>query len=253
MLLSAEVNLTRRTAIVTGGARGIGRAICLELARRNCNIAFNYIKSEVHAELLADELVKLGSEVFFTKTSVADFEAVLKMANEVFRRFGSIDYLINNAGLVKDRLILRMTEVDWDEVLNTNLKGAFNLCRAVSPLMVKARFGSILNITSVSGLTGNAGQVNYSASKAGLIGLTKSLAKELAGRNITVNALALGFVDTDMTRSLTPEQRATALHSIPMGRFGTVEEIARMAAFLLSDDARYITGQVIQVDGGLAI
>jgi 3-oxoacyl-[acyl-carrier protein] reductase len=175
------------------------------------------------------------------------------MVQEVKGRFGSVDYLVNNAGIIRDKLILRMSESDWDDVINTNLKGAFSFSRAVVPLMVKSRSGSILNIASVSGITGSAGQVNYSASKAGMIGLTKSLARELAGRSVRVNALALGFIDTEMTEELPADYRNQLLNAIPLGRFGTAEEIARIAAFMLSNDARYITGQVLQIDGGLAM
>jgi 3-oxoacyl-[acyl-carrier protein] reductase len=247
------VTFEGRTAIVTGGARGIGRAISLELGRCGCNIAFNYFSSEEKAAQLVRELEAMGCEVYSLKANVGDFDSANAMVQEVKGRFGSVDYLINNAGIIRDKLILRMSETDWDDVINTNLKGAFNFSKAVSPFMAKARHGSILNISSVSGIIGAAGQVNYSASKAGMIGLTKSMARELAGRNITVNALALGFIDTEMTRTLTEDYRAQLLRAIPLNRFGTVEEIARIAAFMLSDEARYITGQVLQIDGGLAI
>ncbi len=238
---------------MTGGARGIGRCISLELARRGCNIAFCYHNSKAQAAELVSEISALGCGVIAHQVRVEDFSAAQDMVQEVKRKFGTVDYLVNNAGIIRDKLILRMSESDWDEVLDTNLKGAFNFSKAVSGIMVKARFGSILNIASVSGVVGVAGQANYSASKAGMIGLTKSLAKELAGRNITVNALALGLIDTDMTQALAEEYKEAALKSIPLGRFGTPEEIARIAAFLLSEDARYITGQVIQCDGGFAI
>lgn len=240
-------------AIVTGGARGIGRAICLELARRRCAIAFTYRQSSSEAESLAAELVAMGKEAQIFKSAVEDYGAAERIVNEVKTRYGRLDFLVNNAGVIRDKLILRMSESDWDEVVDINLKGAFNFSRAAAAVMVKARRGAILNITSVSGIVGSPGQANYSASKAGMIGLTKSLARELAGRTVRVNALALGLIDTEMTRSLTDEQRSNILKSIPLARFGNVEEVARIAAFLLSEDACYITGQVIQADGGLAI
>ncbi|HEY2982141.1 MAG TPA: 3-oxoacyl-[acyl-carrier-protein] reductase [Anaerolineales bacterium] len=242
-----------RVAIITGAARGIGRAICLELARRGCDIAFNYAHSAEAAQTLASEMTLIGRRALAIQADVADYGAVEAMIRQVKEDFGRIDYLVNNAGIIRDKLILRMAENEWDEVLNTNLKGAFNFSKAVSALMVKARFGSILNITSISGVVGMAGQANYSASKAGMIGLTKALAKELASRNITVNALALGLIGTDMTQGLSEEYKSTMLEAIPLKRFGTPEEVGRIAAFLLSEDARYITGHVIQVDGGLAI
>jgi 3-oxoacyl-[acyl-carrier protein] reductase len=242
-----------KTAIVTGAARGIGRAIALELARRGCNIAFNYIHSVAQAEHLAGELTEMGRRARPYQADAASLSSVTAMVKQVKEEFGQIDYLVNNAGIIRDRLILRMSEQEWDEVLDTNLKGTFNFSKAVVGAMMKARSGSIVNITSISGLVGMAGQTNYSASKAGMIGFTKALAKEVASRSITVNALALGLIDTEMTRPLPDDYKAKMLEAIPLGRFGTVEEVARMAAFLLSDDCRYITGQVIQVDGGLVM
>ena len=242
-----------RTAIVTGASRGIGRAISLELGRLGCNVAFNYLHSAVRAKELVEELEQMGCGAYSIQAGVEHYNSAKEMVREVHGRFGSVDYLVNNAGIVRDKLILRMNESDWDEVIAANLKGSFNFSKAVAPYMTKARFGSILNIASVSGISGAPGQANYSASKAGMIGLTKALAKELAKRNVTVNALALGFVDTEMTQALTDDYRAKIFEAIPVARLGTADEIARIAAFILSDDARYITGQVIQVDGGLHI
>ena len=246
-------DLDGKGIIITGATRGIGRAIALEAARHGANVAFNFLKSEQRAEELKRELETLGVKVMAFKTDVGDLKAVREMVNAVKGGFGRIDGLVNNAGLTRDKLLVMMSEEDWSEVIRTNLTGAFNFARAAAFMMMKAKRGAILNVTSVSGLTGIAGQVNYSAAKAGLIGMTKAMAKELGRLGVRVNALALGFVETDMTAALPAENRAAALSLIPLGRFGTVEDVAPVAAFLLSDAAAYITGAVIQVDGGLAM
>ena len=246
-------DLEGKGIIVTGATRGIGRAIALEAARHGANVAFNFLKSEQRAEELKGEIETLGVKVMAFKTDVGDLKAVREMVNAVKSGFGRIDGLVNNAGLTRDKLLVMMSEEDWSEVIRTNLTGAFNFARAAAFMMMKAKRGTILNVTSVSGLAGMAGQVNYSAAKAGLIGMTKAMAKELGRLGVRVNALALGFVETDMTAALPAENRAAALNLIPLGRFGTVEDVAPVAAFLLSDAAAYITGAVIQVDGGLAM
>ena len=246
-------DLDGKGIIVTGATRGIGRAIALEAARHGANIAFNFLKSEQRAEELKREIETLGVKAMAFRTDVGDLKAVREMVNAVKSGFGRIDGLVNNAGLTRDKLLVMMSEEDWSEVIRTNLTGAFNFARAAAFMMMKAKRGAILNVTSVSGLAGMAGQVNYSAAKAGLIGMTKAMAKELGRLGVRVNALALGFVETDMTAALPAENRAAALNLIPLGRFGTVEDVAPVAAFLLSDAAAYITGAVIQVDGGLAM
>lgn len=243
-----------KTAIITGATRGIGRQIALELGRRGARIAFNYAQNTEAAETLTKELSDLGVESFQSQTDVANTEAVAEMVKAVKEKFGAIDYVVNNAGITRDGLILRMKEADWDAVVDTNLKGAWNFAKAALRFMLRQESGgSILNISSISGAVGMAGQSNYSASKAGLIGLTKSLAREVASRNITVNALTLGLVATDMSGALDEEYQQKLLAQIPLGRFAKPEEIARIACFMLSDDARYITGQSIQIDGGLAM
>ncbi|MEK6320440.1 MAG: 3-oxoacyl-[acyl-carrier-protein] reductase [Acidobacteriota bacterium] len=242
-----------RTVIVTGGSRGIGRAIAKELASRGANVAFTFTKNREMSDELVAELQGTGRRAIAFQADVTDYAASETMVKAVKSEFGSIDYLVNNAGITRDKLIMMMSEEDWNAVIDTNLKGVFNVTRQAVSVMVRQRRGSILNIASISGIVGMAGQTNYSASKAGLIGFTKALAKEVGRRNITVNALALGLIDTDMTAALRDEYKQKMLEQIPLGRYGTVEEVARVAAFLLSDDARYITGQVIQADGGLAM
>lgn len=239
--------------IVTGASRGIGRAIALEIARRGGHVAFNYLRSDQAAGQLKSELEALGVKALAFKVDAGDLKAVREMVNEVKKSFGKIDALVNNAGLTRDKLVMMMSEEDWSEVIRTNLTGAFNFSRAAVFNMMKAKRGVVLNISSISGLVGMAGQVNYSAAKAGLIGMTKALAKEVGRHGVRVNALALGFIETDMTAALPAENRAAALNLIPLGRFGQTGDVAPMAAFMLSEAAGYITGAVIQIDGGLAM
>jgi 3-oxoacyl-[acyl-carrier protein] reductase len=253
-LTDSNKSFSGKVAIVTGATRGIGRAIALELARRGADVAFNYAKSAEAAESLKAEIEGMGVRAFATQCDVASTESAAEMVKQVKDAFGRIDYLVNNAGITRDTLILRMKEDDWDAVIDTNLKGAWNFAKAVLRFMLRQEEGgSILNISSISGAVGMPGQSNYSASKAGMIGLTKALAKEVASRKVTVNALTLGMVATEMAGALDENYQAKIKEQIPLGRFAKADEVARVACFLLSDDARYITGQAIQVDGGLAM
>lgn len=241
--------LEGKTAIVTGGAKGIGKAIALAFAKKGCNIVLNY-RSNVSEETIK-EIEDCGVRCLPIQGDVSDFSFAADMMKQVKKEFGTIDVLVNNAGITKDMLLMRMSEEQFDSVINTNLKGTFNMIRHASSIMLKQKSGAIINMASVVGVTGNAGQANYAASKAGIIGLTKSTAKELGQRGITCNAIAPGFVETDMTAVLKEEQKEMMLNAIPLKRYGQVEDIAQAAVFLA--EATYITGQVLNVDGGMVM
>lgn len=241
-----------KIALVTGASRGIGRAIALRFAREGANVGINYRTSREEAEAVAESVRELGVEPKLLHADVSRPDQVQAMF-EALDVWGGVDILVNNAGVTRDGLLMRMSEDDWDEVMNVNLRGAFLCCRAAARPMVRKRWGRIINMASVVGLAGNPGQSNYAASKAGLIGLTRTLSRELASRNITVNAIAPGFIETDMVASLSEDARSHIRALIPMDGFGTPEDVAAAAAFLASDGARYITGQTIAVDGGIAL
>ncbi|MBE5932674.1 MAG: 3-oxoacyl-[acyl-carrier-protein] reductase [Lachnospiraceae bacterium] len=247
------MRLDGKTAIVTGGSRGIGRSICLALAKAGANVVTCYANGADGANETVRLCEELGVKAMAMKADVANYEDVSSMVAKTKEEFGSIDILVNNAGITKDNLMLKMTEADFEQVIDTNLKGAFLFTKDVSKIMLKQRSGRIINISSVVGVFGNAGQVNYAASKAGLIGMTKSVAKELASRGITSNAIAPGFIETDMTAALNETVADEMLKAIPLKRMGTGEDIANAVVFLASDMASYITGQVICVDGGMAM
>lgn len=247
------MSLQGKFALVTGASRGIGRAIALALGKRGVNVAVNYAGSEERAEQVVHELKSIGVESFKIKANVADEADVKTMMKEVVKTFGRLDILVNNAGITRDNLLMRMSIEEFREVIDTNLTGAFLCTKAVTRQMMKQRYGKIVNIASIVGVSGNPGQANYVAAKAGLIGLTKTTAKELASRNVLVNAIAPGFIQTDMTDVLTEDQKDAILSQVPLEKLGEPEDIANVVCFLASDEAKYITGQTIHVDGGMVM
>ncbi|MCM1992307.1 3-oxoacyl-[acyl-carrier-protein] reductase [Oceanirhabdus seepicola] len=245
--------LNGKVAFVTGGSRGIGKAIALKLAEKGANIVINYRRENPELEELKKEIESKGVKALLIQGDVSDFNRVKEMIDEAHKEMGSLDILVNNAGITKDTLLMRMKEEDFDRVIDVNLKGVFNFIKHITPIMMKQRSGRIINMTSVVGITGNAGQLNYSASKAGVIGATKSAARELASRGITVNAIAPGFIETDMTEELSDRVKDAILKSVPLKKMGKPEDVANLVAFLSSDEAAYVTGQIVNVDGGMAM
>lgn len=247
------MNLTGKVALVTGASRGIGQATAIELAKAGADVVVNFIGNEAVAQETVEKIEALGRKAIKIKANVGDADDVQAMVDEAIATFGHIDILVNNAGITRDGLLIRMKDSDWDEVLNINLKGVYLVTKTVAKLMVKQRAGRIINMTSVSGVTGNVGQANYAAAKAGVIGFTKTCAKELAARGITVNAVAPGFIETAMTDVLPEKIKEGIAATVPFGRMGQPEEIASVVTFLASDFASYITGQVLNVDGGMVM
>ncbi|WP_203362276.1 3-oxoacyl-[acyl-carrier-protein] reductase [Bacillus sp. REN10] len=247
------MKLLGKSALVTGASRGIGREIALELARQGADVAVNYSGSEAKANEVVEEIKALGRQAIAIQCNVSNSESVQEMVNQTVNTFGKIDILINNAGITRDNLLMRMKEQEWDDVINTNLKGVFLCTKAVTRPMMKQRSGRIVNIASIVGVSGNPGQANYVAAKAGVIGLTKTTAKELASRGITVNAIAPGFITTDMTDVLPEEAKQAMLGQIPLARFGEPADIAKTVVFLASEDSKYMTGQTLHIDGGMVM
>lgn len=247
------MKLEGKAALVTGASRGIGREIALELARAGADVAVNYSGSEAKANEVVEEIKALGRKAVAIQCNVADSDSVAEMVKQTTEAFGKVDILINNAGITRDNLLMRMKEQEWDDVINTNLKGVFLCTKAVTRPMMKQRSGRIINVASIVGVSGNPGQANYTAAKAGVIGLTKTTAKELASRGITVNAIAPGFIATDMTDALPEEAKSAMLGQIPLGYFGDPADIAKAAVFLVSEDSKYITGQTLHIDGGMVM
>ncbi|SIS37757.1 3-oxoacyl-[acyl-carrier-protein] reductase [Salimicrobium flavidum] len=245
--------LTGKSALVTGASRGIGRAIALELAAQGAKVAVNYSGSEAKAQAVVEEIQASGGEAIKIKADVSNSEDVQAMIKEVVDTFGGLELLVNNAGITKDNLLMRMKEEDFDSVIDTNLKGVFLTTKGVTRQMMRQKFGRIVNVSSIVGVSGNPGQANYVAAKSGVIGLTKSNAKELAAKNIRVNAVAPGYIATAMTEELTEEQKEQMLSMVPLSRLGSGEDVARVVRFLLSDDSDYMTGQTLHVDGGMVM